>query len=167
MEDGLQIDQSKSGDQLLLTFRGDINENADFSGVELSGAKEIVLDMAQIRLLNSVGLRSWLLWIKTFAGDRSLVFINCPRHVVDQMNILDGFLPLSARVESFFVPYFCEHCEKTDSVLAVRGKDYMEATANAKEGVTLPDEKTCPHCNQQMEMDVLKDRYFSFLKHKK
>ena len=167
MDESLKIEQSKNGDQLHLVFRGDINENADFSDVSLVGAKEIVLDMAQIRLLNSVGLRSWLLWIKSFAGDSSLVFINCPRHVVDQMNILDGFLPLTARVESFLVPYYCEHCEKTDSVLAVRGKDYMEATADAKEGVTLPDEKPCPHCNQQMEMDVLKDRYFSFLKYRK
>lgn len=167
MSESLVINQEDEGDRLKLTFVGDINENADFSTVNLGAAKELVLDMGGIRMLNSVGLRSWLLWIKSFANNCSLVFTNCPRHVVDQMNILDGFLPLSARVETFFVPYYCENCDKTENILAHRGKDFMEATVDTKEGVSVPDEAPCPVCNQAMEIDILKDRYFSFLKYRK
>lgn len=167
MDDRIAISQTRNGDQMTLALTGNLNENAEFPQLDVNGVREVVLDLSGIKMLNSVGLRSWLLWIKTFAQKTGLVFVNCPRHVVDQMNILDGFLPTHARVDSFFVPYFCESCDATESILARRGQDFMEGTADTREGVTLPDERPCPHCQKPMEMDVLRDRYFSFLKYRK
>ncbi|MCB0361434.1 MAG: hypothetical protein KDD35_01850 [Bdellovibrionales bacterium] len=166
MTDGFRIDQKTEGDNLILSFTGDINENADFNEIEFSGIKKMTLDFSGVRFVNSIGLRGWIQWIKKVSGV-TIYFTKCPRYVVDQMNILDGFLPLNAIVESFYVPYYCEACDHTETILATRGKDFKEGTADTKEGLLLQDEIACPKCGGSAELDVLKERYFNFLKYRK
>jgi len=167
VSESLVIDKVKEGDTTRLIFKGDLDENADFSSVNLGVVKNLVFDMGALRILNSIGIRSWLLWIKKFINGCNLVFVNCPHHVICQMNILHGFLPFSARVESFYIPYYCKSCDKRENILATRGKDFMEATADTKEGISISDEMLCPVCQQTMEIDVSKDNHFNFLKYRK
>jgi anti-anti-sigma regulatory factor len=146
---------------------GMINENTDFGLLELGDAKVIIMDLEQVTSLNSMGLRNWLNWIKTVKSRMQFNFRNCPRAVVDQMNILHGFLPMGAVIESFFVPYSCASCSHEENYLATRGKDYMEGTVDVKAGTILPEKRPCPVCSASMEWDVLPEQYFSFLKYRK
>ena len=158
-----KITSNKTGSELYLKFSGDINENSEFNNINLEEIQVVHMDFKEVGFVNSVGLRSWIIWVKNFSNLK-INFYNCPRQVVDQLNILEGFMPPNATVQSFFVPFYCDECDHTDMVLASRGKDYIEASADKKEGVSLADELPCSQCGQNAEMDVLKERYFNFLK---
>jgi anti-anti-sigma regulatory factor len=150
-----------------IQMEGFINENTDFEEIRLADAKIVILDLELVRSLNSMGLRNWVSWVKTFRAKAQIFFRKCPRPVVDQMNILQGFLPMGAIVESFFVPYCCKSCDHEENFLATRGKDFMEGTIDAKEGMFVPATRPCPVCGAQMEWDVIPVKYFSFLKYRK
>lgn len=146
---------------------GAINEDTIFKEIDPGSAKVVILDLDKVASLNSMGLRNWLNWVKKIRAKAQIVFRSCPRTVVDQMNILNGFLPMGALVESFYIPFYCDSCGREDNFLAVRGRDYMEATVDAREGMTVPAQRPCPVCQQDMSMDVLPAKYFSFLKYRR
>lgn len=146
---------------------GSINESTDFSEIDLADAKIVILDLEDVKNLNSMGLRNWVSWVKTFRAKVQIYFRKCSRPVVDQMNILQGFLPMNAVVESFFVPYCCKACDHEENYLATRGKDFMEGTVDAREGMVMPESKPCPVCGGQMEWDLVPAKYFGFLKYRK
>ncbi len=148
-------------------IEGAINENTDFFQVELGGVKIVILDLEHVHSLNSMGLRNWVLWIRSLKSRAQTYFRNCPRPVVDQMNILQGFLPMGAVVESFFVPYTCPSCQHEENYRATRGKDFMEGTVDAREGLILSENRPCPVCSGQMEWDIIPAKYFAFLKYRK
>ena len=112
-------------DGALIELSGQIDELADFEKIELpQNAKRITIDLKRIKLLNSVGLRSWVLWIKSL--DQSIIVLrHCPAVAVHQMNILEGFMPLKSTVESFEVPYHCESCGSDTMIWAKRGENYF------------------------------------------
>ncbi len=153
-----------SGPVTELSLAGVIDEQSDFNSFQIpSGTQKLVINMKDIRLLNSVGLRSWVLWAKTLRSIPVIALKNCPGVVVHQMNILDGFIPLQAVVESFEVPYHCESCEHGESLWLERGKDFFEQTADTAARIQAPEEKPCPACGAVMEMDASPRKYFRFL----
>ncbi|MGE0764155.1 MAG: hypothetical protein AB7N80_12815 [Bdellovibrionales bacterium] len=162
-----QFRVENKGNECVIHISGTINENSDFSQLRLEGSKLIYLDLSEVKNLNSMGLRNWVMWIKQLKVKSQMVFRNCPRTVVDQMNILQGFLPMGAIVESFFVPYACPACGKEESYLAVRGKDYMEGSVDTKEGSSLPENGVCKSCGAKTEIDIIPSKYFNFLKYRR
>ncbi len=146
---------------------GAINEETIFQEIDPGASMVVTLDLDKVVSLNSMGLRNWVLWVKQLRSKFQMVFRNCPRVVVDQMNILNGFLPMGAIVGSFYVPYYCESCGREDNLLATRGKDYMEATVDAREGIKIPEQRPCPVCQEEMALDVIPAKYFSFLKYRR
>lgn len=166
-EDKNQFDVKHEGDQCTVRVSGAINENIDFTQVDVKSPKVLYLDLKDVKSLNSMGLRNWVLWVKEIKRTTQIVFRNCPHCVVDQMNILSGFLPMGAVVESFYVPYTCLSCSFEHKHLAVRGKDYMEGTVDTKEGAALPQSRQCPECKEKMEIDVVAAKYFHFLKYRR
>lgn len=161
-----RVDRTLDGN-CVIYMSGTINENSEFNKIDLSNAKLIYLDLRDVRNLNSMGLRNWVQWVKGLKAKHQMVFRNCPRSVVDQMNILQGFLPMGAIVESFFVPYVCDHCGHDESFLATRGQDYMEGSIDTKEGASMASSRPCPSCGKNMEMDVVPSKYFNFLKYRR
>lgn len=150
-----------------LSIRGVINENTDFSQIDLKSAKLVYLDLKEVKTLNSMGLRNWVLWVKQIKDSTQMIVRHCPRTVVDQMNILHGFLPMGAVVESFFIPYTCSSCQHEENYLAIRGRDYKEGTVDSKEGASILNTRPCVKCKETMEMDVVPARYFNFLKYRR
>lgn len=161
-----QFNVTQKQNECTIEVQGAINENSDFSVIDLKSAKMVYLDLKSVTTLNSMGLRNWVNWVKQLKITQMIVR-HCPRAVVDQMNILHGFLPMGAIVESFFVPYSCQNCGLEENYLALRGRDFQEGNVDTKEGHNLPQVKTCPKCQGQMEMDVVSSRYFIFLKYRR
>jgi hypothetical protein len=81
---------------------------------------------------------------------------NCPKIVVDQINMVLGFLPAGTKVESFFVPYYSEASGNEKMILFVNGREFKDGKVSPPEGVN--DEGGAP-----MEMDVIEAKYFKFV----
>jgi len=151
-----EIKIEKAGSDLKVKVAGIIDEDMDFTAFSLSGATNVELHLENVKGINSCGIREWIKWIST-ASKAKVSYYECPKIIVDQINMIQGFLPASAKVMSFFVPYFCEKSGEEKNILFTFGKEYSE---NA---VTAPKEVQDSSGNA-MEMDVVESKYFKFIK---
>lgn len=162
----LSIESEEDGDRLILRFIGEIDETSDFSVVGDIKKKKVIIDLARIVSLNSLGIRNWVFWIRSIPDSIRVEFTNSPRVVVDQLNVLQGFKPMDAVVTSFELPYFCDACGFESALMLHRGKDYSEGTADVREQITFKSSIPCTKCGEDMEIDVLEKKYFHFLKYR-
>jgi hypothetical protein len=146
------------GSSQVLLISGDLNEDASFAGLSIAVGMPIILDLEYVTSINSVGIREWIKWIKSLPSATPLRVRKCPKIVVDQVNMIAGFLPSGTVVESFFVPYFSEETNSEKMVLFQLGKHYDAA------GQLAPDEDVKDDAGNDMEMDVIAAKYFKFLK---
>ena len=135
-----------------VTVAGVIDEDADLGALaELAGAVE--LHLAGVRRINSVGVRMWVEAVSALDKRATLTFVGCSRAIVDQVNMIRGFLG-HGTVRSFHAPMRCEPCDRDDDVL-------FEAAACA--GGRLPA-VACPDCGKPMVLDDLESSYLLFLR---
>jgi anti-anti-sigma regulatory factor len=145
------------GTSTVLIISGDMNEDAAYEGQILALGQPIVLDMEGVTSINSVGIREWIKWIKSLPENVPLSVRKAPKIIVDQINMISGFLPPGTAIESFFVPYFSEATNNERMILFTKGKEYEGANVTAPEDII--DDSGNP-----MEMDVIAAKYFKFLK---
>ncbi len=151
------FDKKAEGPAAVIALRGNIDEDANFSTISLEGAKEVVLDLEQVSAINSCGIREWIKWIKT-APSSKFIYRKCPKVIVDQINMVSGFLPENGMVESFFVPYYSDASDTEKMVLFTSGKEFKGSE------IFPPDEVKDDKNGDVMEMDVIEAKYFKFLK---
>jgi hypothetical protein len=123
----------------------------------LGAFTSVVLDLADVTAINSVGIREWIKWIKAFPANVQISVRRCPKIIVDQINMVAGFLPSAAVVESFFVPYYSDATGTEKMVLFEKDKQYAN-------GDVTPPEDVKDDSGEAMEMDVIEAKYFKFLK---
>lgn len=147
-----------------LQIEGSMDEHSDYSSIDMQFTDIVVFDFNNVEHINSTGIKHWVQWIaKIHDSNPSLkfYFVNCPKPIVDQINMVDGFLPPNSIVKSFKVPYFCEVCDKDITCTFVLGREY-----NFQEGkliLNIPD-NSCDRGDCEMEPDVVEQKYFKFLK---
>ena len=147
---------------LTLQFSGTIDEDVEFPAVEAGKYDTITLDLKAVKAINSVGIREWLNWIRPLAEKSKFVLENCPKAMVFQFNMVEGFLPPQARVASFYVPFYSESADQEENVLFNVGK---EVTADGGNISIKYDAKAAQLGGvDDMEMDVTEGKYFQFLK---
>lgn len=153
----LKVKNEMRGQSAYIEFQGGIDEDAVFSNVAVVGANEVVLDMEGVTGVNSCGIREWIKWLKTLPSGVKLNYVNCPKLVVDQMNMVAGFFPQGSKIESFYTPYYCEGCGNETMVPFFNGKEFSGSKVSAPENVK------CSSCGEPAEMDVIEAKYFKFL----
>src|SRR5688572_29375933 len=99
------VKMNKNGDTLNVVMAGSIDEDADFNQLSLAGISQIDIALGNLKSINSSGIREWIKWMST-APSANITFSECPKVIVDQINMVDGFLPSNAKVQSFYVPYY-------------------------------------------------------------
>ena len=152
------VDKKDEGETLVMAFSGQIDEDANFSGVQFAGGNNFVLDMDKVASINSCGIREWIKWIRTAPDGSSITYRNCPKVIVDQINMVAGFLPDNGKVESFYVPYYCEESGSEKMILFRKGVEFKDG------GEVIPPEGVkCDESGEEMEMDVIEAKYFKFL----
>jgi hypothetical protein len=151
----LELKQNKQGTTLNLTISGSIDEDADFAHVDLNEVELMIVNLNGLKGLNSCGIREWIRWTQKFPDTLKVAFLNCPKIAIEQMNMVEGFLPKNGIVKSFYIPYYCEEC---DSVT-----NYLQEVKQGVE-VDAPEEIQCENCKQTAEIDVIEAKYFKFLK---
>ncbi|MGZ3707506.1 MAG: hypothetical protein ACXWPM_01550 [Bdellovibrionota bacterium] len=160
----LRVTETKSGDSVSLEFFGSIDEDSDFTKISMAGAKDAKLDLGGVTAINSCGIREWIRWVRGVPSTIRVNYVKCPKIIIDQINMIEGFLPQGATVQSFYVPYYCEACENVTSVLFTRGQEFH----SEKDGGKLDVKGTmrCSNCGKDAEMDVIESQYFRFLEDK-
>jgi hypothetical protein len=153
------VQSNNEGGTLVMAFSGQIDEDANFGGVDFGGASDIVLDLDKVNSINSCGIREWIKWIRTAPGGSKITYRNCPKVIVDQINMVAGFLPENGSVESFYVPYYCEESGSEKMVLFRKGSEFQESGE-----LNPPSEVKCDESGEEMEMDVIEAKYFKFIK---
>jgi hypothetical protein len=151
----MMLNLQKSGDQLVVQIGGKIDEDADFGPHSLDGAAKILVDFEKVQTINSCGIREWVKWTKTNPTAK-FTYRNCPKVIVDQINMVDGFLPANGTVESFYVPYYNDDSGSEKSVLFTKGKEFAPGKINLPSDVK--DDK-----GQALEIDVIESKYFKFV----
>lgn len=143
---------------------GAMDEHSDYSSIETKFTDEVVFDFDNVEHINSTGIKHWVHWVAKVSESNpelKFYFVNCPKPIVDQINMVDGFLPQQSTVQSFKVPYFCEVCDKDMTCTFVLGREYN--FEDGKAVLSIPD-NTCDRGDCEMEPDVVEQKYFRFLK---
>ncbi|MEZ0392052.1 MAG: hypothetical protein ACAH59_07560 [Pseudobdellovibrionaceae bacterium] len=151
-----EIKIEKAGSAWKVNMAGVIDEDADFNPHSLAGAPAVELQLSQIKSINSCGIREWIKWMGT-AGSVPVKYHECPKIIVDQINMVQGFLPANGKVMSFYVPYYNDDSGSEKNVLFTLGKEYGDQGIQAAPAVK--DEQ-----GNDMEMDIVEAKYFKFLK---
>jgi hypothetical protein len=147
--------QVKNG-QLVLT--GAIDERARLTELlDTVEGNHIVLDLAGITFINSIGVREWIrMQAVAMASEITIELRRVVIPIVHQLNIVIATRGTSL-VTSFYAPYFCDHCDRETPTLldvAVHRKELAHLKA--------PTIK-CPECAKDMEFTEAPEIFFSFL----
>lgn len=153
-----QFKKEEDGKSIKYHIGGVIDEDVDFKDLAVAGFEQIDLDLGQLQIINSCGIREWIKWL-TANSTGKIQFHNCPKVIIDQVNMVEGFLPKNAEVKSFFVPYYNDDFGSEKNVLYRAG---VEFEGNQ---ITHPSEVKDGDGNA-MEMDVIEAKYFKFITNK-
>lgn len=145
-------------DKLVIRMAGKINEAADLQLVNVPKAASIEVDLIDVTHINSVGIRQFRDWAMTL-NTPVIWFSYCPRVFIDQVNMIDNFIPKHSRFMSFYVPYFSENTGEEKKVLFVHGEHFE----NKGGEVRMMWPVVTDSAGQGMELDVLPEKYFQFL----
>jgi hypothetical protein len=156
------VKQAMVGEELVISLFGNIHEDSEFPPIAKLPAK-VRIDLAEVKSINSIGIREWLNWIKPIAAASRITLEKCPKAIVFQLNMVEGFLPENAWVSSFCVPFFCETCETGKVQLLEIGKDIAVENGTYKALINLDNAVMCDTCKKPMIMDVSEKKYFQFL----
>jgi hypothetical protein len=149
------IDVQEAPDRCVVHVSGVVDENADLSRLASLGASRVEVNLKDVRRINSFGVRSWVEAMRKIPPTTQLEFVHCPPPVIDQCNMVNGFLG-HGRPLSFYAMMVCEDCDEELDQL-------FETEACVKLGGQLPA-TPCPNCGSEMEIDDLEEQYLLFLR---
>jgi hypothetical protein len=152
----LVIKETKKGKTLLLEFSGNIDESSDFSKVPITNVTEIIIDADDVKGINSWGVREWTKWAQSLPHTIKFTVTKCPQVMINQINLIAGFLPQGAIVASFYVPYFCNSCGHTSAVLFSPDQKTKGSPLGSEAAV-------CEKCGSKAEWDIVAKTYFRFM----
>ena len=152
-----KVEKQDANGFVTIRFSGSIDEDANFGEISADGSPKIVLDLDGVESINSCGIREWIKWLKTIPNTSQIEYQKCPKVIVDQINMVSGFLPTNAKVTSFYVPYFAEDSGNEKQVLFTEGKEFSPGKVNA------PSEMKDDKSGETLELDVIEAKYFKFL----
>ena len=137
-------------------FFGEVDENADFTELRRRLRGQVVFNLAEVRRINSCGVREWVNFVRELPDVGELVFSHCSPAIITQLNMIYNFRG-SASVRSFFAPYICESCNREEEKLLD-----VETYFPNRQIDRVPD-FACEKCGETMDFDDLPERYLSFL----
>lgn len=148
----LKIEKEQKADTVFIKFTGSIDEDVDFSELVSTQSEKYVFDFDHVALINSCGIREWIKYLDQIKF-KDMIYKNCPQIIIEQINMVHGFIKPGCKLQSFYAPYFCESCDKEVKV------HLLSASIRSKKAPA----ENCPDCNEQLEFDALEASYFNFL----
>ena len=161
--ESFSFQQTKEGSQAILSLSGVIDEKAKFPEIGAAAGEKLVVDLNAIDYINSIGIKLWIQWVTPLAKSAQLEFRRCPKSIIFQINMVKDFLPTTASVASFYLPLFCENCDKEASVLLAVASDIKVSGEDVSVTADLAKAIGCTESACQVEIDVIEKKYFRFL----
>ena len=152
MSSQLVITQEKENGLDIVYFEGQIDEDSEFSQLDLKDLDEVIFDLQKVTHLNSCGIREWIQFQNQNVEGKKVTYRNCPQVVVEQMNIVKGFVLEGGVIESFFAPYYDEDADQEVKVL-LKPSQIVDNKAPAVKN----DQ------GKELEFDDIEAQYFSFI----
>lgn len=137
-----------------VVLKGDITEATSFRDLETAMVGRVDFDLSQVRYMNSLGVREWVEFLRK-SPIHGYEFHACSVPFVLQASMVDDVLGRGT-VTSFFAPYHCDRCDHHEERLL------QTAAVLASENLE-PPSFSCPHCDGELVLDDLPDRYLAFL----
>lgn len=110
-----------------ITLSGWLAENANLPELKATQKDSaLFIDCDRLRGINSIGIRSWILWLKLLMANGYMRFEleNLRSNFLQQAALVVGILPDSAHVNSFYLRYWSQAiCVEKEFKIA-RGKNY-------------------------------------------
>ena len=149
-----RVEASEAEGGRTLRLAGVIDEHADLNFFNnLHG--NVRLSLRGVRRINSFGVRSWIDGIRKVPSDCQLELVECPPPVVDQMNMVAGFLG-KGRVTSFYAAMLCEGC--------THEMDHLFTVDECRKAGGKFPAVACPSCGKRMEVDDIEEQYLLFVR---
>jgi hypothetical protein len=156
-----RIDVQQSPNQTVFLLTGILDESANLSSIKFTKDMNVVMDVKDIMVISSMGVRNWVTFIKDSPTPRSFSIRNLQMQFVNLLNTVGNVLPAHVVIDSFYLPFVCPECVTGREVLLKRGVDFTLGSTDVK----IPPTPQCPDCKVDMEVDVLVPTYFEFLKY--
>jgi anti-anti-sigma regulatory factor len=136
---------------------GVIDESASLVAlVKHARGGRLVLDLAGVTFINSIGVREWVLMQRAAADAGVRIELRRVSEVIiHQLNIVPAARGVSI-VTSFYAPYECERCE-TDEECLIDVTEHGAALARLE-----PPAIPCPRCKRAMEFADPPELYLAF-----
>jgi len=157
MAESFSLTQSEQAGRLQIIVRGMVNEKAEFP--KIPPVPELYIDLEKVEGLNSTGTRNWCFWVRQIPSPTQIYLEKCPILFVKAFNQISGALPSNASVQSFFVPFIADESGERKDILFVRDENFSDSSS-----LQIP--VVFDSGGKLMEMDVLQQSYFEFLKRK-
>lgn len=109
------------------SFLGTLVEHSHLPAVpDKQTRATLFLDCDHLRGINSVGIRSWMLWFKALEaqGFSNFEFDKLRPPLLQQASLVQGFIPKGSVVNSFYLYYFCEELDEEKEFLIQFGKHF-------------------------------------------
>ncbi len=137
----------------VLDFIGDMDQSFEFPRPETITGKVVIMDFSQLKLINSLGVRNFIVFIKALSAEK-IIYRACSCLMVNQFNMVKNMVTERVIVESFYAPYY-----------APLSHEEMELLIYSNEVQSgLAPKRLHPKTGEELEFDDLDERYFFFLK---
>lgn len=151
--------------KLEFSVEGPISESNSIFSASVSNATEVHIDLSIMTFINSIGVKNWISFMVKIPTRAQVYLINAPLVMLNQVSMVQGFLPKNGFVQSFRAPYHCDSCGAEEIFLAERGKDYEYASHNGgTPKIDIPEERPCSKCRKEMSLDFNIAKTLAFLK---
>lgn len=149
----MKITFVRSGDEITVSIRGDINESSENEFKDLLARLEVpsvVFEMDKVDLINSLGARYWIGLIQPLAKQTPKIrFRKCSPSFVESCNIYPKFVPKHS-IESLYLIVDCPQCMSQQTALVSRDNCLTADPAS---------HARCPQCSGPVEPSVDLDEY--------
>lgn len=152
MTQKLTINIKISGDEVHVSLEGVIDEDSIFDKIKSLALGKYFFDFNKVSMINSCGIREWIKYLEGIEGSQ-ITYLNCPQIIIEQVNMVHGFIRKGIVVESFFAPYFCARCDVEKKII-LKSSEVTNYKAPLKQ---------CETCKGDSEFDAIEKQYFSFL----
>lgn len=142
-----------SADRSRFDISGSITEESDFAPLLEALPAKCVLDLSNVKRINSTGVRKWIQFMRAVPAVQSVRLEKCPVLFVSQMNMIAGFAG-HATVASVSVPLICTACEEP-------AEEVVELDGFSPEAFTTTS--VCSACGGKLALDAEPLDYFAFL----
>ena len=156
----LEYEKASEGAGFVVNMKGSIDEQSGPTLTslhsELSEEKEVTFNLMDIDSINSLGIRTWINFIRGFCEGRKVTLINCSPDVVTQVNMIPQFIA-SASIESFGALFVCPECDHEQTEVYQVNQGYDDIFKNSESVI-------CSSCGAATELEADADTFFAFLK---